>query len=59
MTEDEISTQIQTWSAFRDSQPHEVAANFACEARSHLRAGKVDLAERKMAAARNVAAGVE
>jgi hypothetical protein len=41
----------------RDEQAREVAAKFLCEARSHLRNGKVDLAKRKVAAADNVLSG--
>jgi len=51
MTEDEITAQIQVWQAAASEQRFEVAAKFAGEARSHLRNGKLDLAERKMAAA--------
>jgi hypothetical protein len=57
MTEDEITTHINAWQLARDNQQHEVAAKFACEARSHLRVGKVELANRKMAAAIAVANG--
>ena len=51
MTEDELTAQIQAWEASATEQRFEVAAKFLCEARSHLRAGKVDLAERKTKAA--------
>lgn len=57
MTEDEITAKIQEWQAVQNSQPHEVAAKFACEARSHLRNGKIELALRKMRAAENVVSG--
>lgn len=51
MTEEQMTEQIQQWEQHRDSQPHEVAAKFLCEARSLLRAGKDALAERKRIAA--------
>jgi hypothetical protein len=51
MTEDEITAQIQVWQAAASEQRFEVAAKFAGEARSHLRNGKLELAERKKAAA--------
>ena len=57
MTEQEMTTQIQAWEQQRDSQQHEVAAKFLCEARSHLRAGKTELAERKTLAAFAVVEG--
>lgn len=58
MTEEEITNQIILWQQTGDHQPHEVAIKFACEARMYLRAGKTELAERKMSAAMNVAAGL-
>ena len=54
MTEDDLTTLITEWSQHRDSQPHEVGAKFLCEARSHLRAGKDELAQRKFEAAKAV-----
>ena len=55
MTENEMTAQIQAWEASATEQRFEVAAKFLCEARSHLRAGKVELAERKRHAAYAVA----
>ena len=55
MNEDQISEQIRLWQQTGDHQPHEVAIKFAFEARSHLRAGKTELAERKWQAALRVA----
>jgi hypothetical protein len=57
MTEDQISEQIALWQQTGDHQPHEVAIKFAFEARTYLRAGKTELAERKMRAAIAVATG--
>ena len=57
MTEETLTKRIIELEQNRDSQPHEVAAKFLCEARSHLRCDKVKLAERKAAAAENVLAG--
>lgn len=57
MSEEQMTEQIQAWEQQRDSQPHEVAAKFLCEARSLLRAGKDVLAERKRMAAFTVLGG--
>jgi hypothetical protein len=57
VTEDDLTAQIQAWTRIRDSQPHEVAAKFLCEARSFARSGKVELAEKKIAAAYAVVKG--
>lgn len=46
-----MTAQIAAWGQYHDSQPHEVAAKFMCEARSLLRDGKDSLAERKAKAA--------
>lgn len=59
MTEDSITAQIEAWQSVPNSQPHEVAAKFAGEARSHLRNGKLELAERKMQAAESVVSGAD
>ncbi len=59
MTEDEMTLQIQQWEQHRDSQQHEVAAKFLCEARSHLRNGKDELVERKTEAAFRVVEGTQ
>ncbi len=59
MTEDEMTLQIQQWEQHRDSQQHEVAAKFLCEARSHLRNGKEVLAKRKTAAAFLIVEGTQ
>lgn len=57
MTEETLTDRIKTLEALKNVQAAEVAAKFYCEARSHLRAGKAELAARKAAAAENVLAG--
>jgi hypothetical protein len=58
MTEETLTARIIEFEQHRDCQRHEVAAKFLCEARSHLRAGKTELAKRKVTAADTVPGGL-